>query len=193
MSPRKKQVAKDTPKVKTPKISRRRFLTVTSTAIAALGLGVIYWKQRWRYIVIHHSASTHGDIEFLQRVHRERQALDPIDAIPYHYVIGNGSGLGMGEVASDWRQDWDIWGAHVSGNNSLRNYFGIGICLIGNFEEHDVPPAQFAAAVTLTQQLMDRYAIPVSHVNGHGLIDGESTRCPGKHFPMERFIKRIST
>ena len=191
MSSKKKTTKKPPPK-EVSSSPRRRFLVYMSTAVAAMGLGTVYWRQRWRYIVIHHSASTHGTIEFLQRVHRERQAGDPIDAIPYHYVIGNGNGLAMGEVASDWRQEWDIWGAHVSGNNSLRNYFGIGICLIGNFELHSVPAEQLAAAVTLTRRLMDKYAIPAAHVNGHGLIHGESTRCPGKHFPMGEFLRRIS-
>lgn len=153
----------------------------------------MYWKQRWRYIVIHHSASTHGDIEFLQRVHRERQAGDPIDAIPYHYVIGNGNGLAMGEIASDWRQQWDIWGAHVSGNNSARNYLGIGICLIGNFERHEVPEEQFQALVRLTRTLMGRYDIRPDNVNGHGLIEGEASKCPGRHFPMLRFRQAIAS
>ena len=34
----------------------------------------------------------------LRQVHRERQPNDPIDAIPYHFVIGNGRGMTDGEV-----------------------------------------------------------------------------------------------
>jgi len=53
-----------------------------------------WWTVRWNYIVIHHSAGDYGNIKHLQKVHRERQSRDPLDAIPYHYIIGNGHGLG---------------------------------------------------------------------------------------------------
>lgn len=152
----------------------------------------MYWPNRWRYIVIHHSAGNFGSIEFLQEVHRERQAGDPIDAIPYHYVIGNGNGLGMGEIASDWRQELDIWGTHLSKNNLARNFLGIGICLVGNFEESEVPTRQFDSLVALTRSLMDRYGIPAENVTGHGLVDGESTKCPGRRFPVEEFRRAIA-
>ncbi|MEO1201551.1 MAG: peptidoglycan recognition family protein [Pseudomonadota bacterium] len=166
------------------RIARRGFLLAGSAAM--LVAGTVYWPNRWRYIVIHHSAGDFGTIEFLQEVHRQRQALDPIDAIPYHYVIGNGNGLGMGEIASDWRGNLNVWGAHVSGNNSARNFFGLGICMIGNFETSDVPEPQFDALVTLCRSLMRRYSIKRDDVGFHGQIPGEATRCPGRRFPTER-------
>lgn len=172
-------------------MNRRRFLSASATVFAAAGAGAYYWPNRWRYIVVHHSAGDFGTIEFLQGVHRDRQSGDPVDAIPYHYVIGNGNGLGMGEIASDWRQRFHIWGSHVSANNKLRNFLGLGICLIGNFERTDVPAAQFEALVTLTRSLMRRYGIPPGNVGFHGSIHGESTRCPGRNFPYERFRQAI--
>ena len=171
-------------------MNRRRFLLASSAM--AVAAGAVYWPSRWDYIVIHHSAGNYGTIDFLQQVHRERQAGDPIDAIPYHYVIGNGNGLGMGEVASDWRQTFDIWGTHLSANNMTRNFLGIGICLVGNFEETDVPAPQFEALVSLTRSLMHRYGIVSENVNFHGKIPGESTKCPGRRFPYERFRIAIS-
>jgi len=175
-------------------MKRRRFL-ITSGALVAGGaaLGTLYWPSRWRYIVIHHSAGDFATIEFLQEVHRVRQSGDPVDAIPYHYVIGNGNGLGMGEVASDWRGELDVWGAHVSGNNSAKNFLGLGICLVGNFEEGEVPEAQFEALVELTRSLMQRYQIPPDNVLGHGLIEGERTKCPGRNFPMQRLRSAIAS
>jgi N-acetylmuramoyl-L-alanine amidase len=162
-------------------------MMASAAILGATGIGAVYWPRRWKYIVVHHSAGGFATIDFLQQVHRERQSGDPIDAIPYHFVIGNGNGLGMGEIASDWRQDYDIWGAHLSGNNSKRNFLGLGICLVGNFQESTVPPAQFEALVTLTKSLMTRYDIPHENVTGHGLIDGESTKCPGRLFPFKEF------
>ena len=116
-------------------MNRRKFLVTTSLALGSAWLGSVYWRHRWNSIVIHHSGGSRGTIELLQQVHRERQPYDPIDAIPYHYLIGNGKGLGMGEVASDWRREWNIWGAHLSRENLTRNFWAIGICLIGNFEK----------------------------------------------------------
>ena len=173
-------------------MNRRRFLLASAAVGGVAAAGVIYWPRRWNYIVIHHSAGNYGTIEFLQQVHRERQGGDPIDAIPYHYVIGNGNGLGMGEIASDWRQDMDIWGTHVSANNMTRNFLGIGICLVGNFEETELPAPQFGALVTLTRSLMERYDITAENVELHGKIAGESTKCPGKMFPHDRFQAAIT-
>ena len=174
------------------RVGRRGFLTASAAALGAAGAGFFWWPERWRYIVIHHSAGDYGSIEFLQRVHRDRQPGDPIDAIPYHFVIGNGNGLGMGEIASDWRRDMNIWGTHVSGNNKARNFLGLGICLIGNYELNDVPDPQFKAAVSLTRMLMNRYEIPIENVGFHGRIEGESSQCPGHRFPVDRFRRAIA-
>ena len=160
---------------------------------SAVIAGSVYWPRRWNYIVIHHSAGSFGTIPFLQEVHRERQAGDPIDAIPYHYVIGNGNGLAMGEVASDWRQENDIWGTHLSANNKKRNFLGLGICMIGNFETHTVPEPQLQSLIALTRSLMDRYDIPARNVDFHGNITGESSKCPGQYFPRDRFSSAIES
>lgn len=173
-------------------MNRRNFLVTLASIAGSIGIGGIYWGKRWNHIVIHHSAGSYGNIEFLQKVHKQRQATDPIDAIPYHYIIGNGKGLGMGEIASDWRQYYDIWGAHVSNANVDHNFRGIGICLIGNFEKGKVPYTQYQSLVTLTKNLMQKYDIPPGNVDGHGLIEGEATKCPGKFFPMGKLKHDIS-
>ena len=173
-------------------MNRRKFLVNTSLLTSAFVLGGYYWVKRWKYIVIHHSAGNYGNIQFLQKVHRQRQAGDPIDAIPYHYIIGNGNGLGIGKIASDWRQTYDIWGSHVSFKNKDHNFRGLGICLIGNFEKQTVPDLQYQSLVRLTKTLMSKYDIPTTNVSGHGHTKGESTKCPGKYFPMQRFKKDIA-
>jgi len=80
-------------------IKRRKLLKWGIALASTAAIGSLYWPNRWNYIVIHHSAGDYGNIPFLQKVHRQRQSRDPIDAIPYHYVIGNGNGMKMGEVA----------------------------------------------------------------------------------------------
>ena len=160
--------------------------------LGAMAASVFYWPRRWNYIVIHHSAGNFGDIQFLQQIHSERQPSDPVDAIPYHFIIGNGNGLSLGKIASDWRQVFNIWGAHVSANNPDRNYRGLGICLIGDYETNSVPDEQYQALVSLTQQLMATHNIPITNVSGHGHVVCESTKCPGKNFPMESFLRDIA-
>ncbi len=172
-------------------MNRRKLLVVAGSLVGTVFVGGLWWPNRWKHIVIHHSAGNFGTIEFLQQVHRDRQSGDPIDAIPYHYVVGNGNGLQLGEVASDWRQDFNIWGTHVSANNMSRNFLGIGICLIGNFENNGVPEKQFEALVSLTKNLMSEHSIPAQNVVFHGKIEGESTKCPGKNFPFDRFTDAI--
>jgi hypothetical protein len=172
-------------------MNRRKFMKRSLVFAGTLGFGTMYWKNRWKYIVIHHSAGSFGNIDFLQRVHRQRQGDDPIDAIPYHFIIGNGNGLAMGETAHDWRRQYNIWGAHVSNRNFDYNFRGIGICLIGNFENEKIPPKQYQSLRHLTQTLMSKYDILPENVTGHGMITGESTKCPGRFFPMERLKKEL--
>ena len=174
------------------KMQRRRFLIGAGLLCGSLMAGYSYWGNRWKYIVVHHSAGSYGDIDHLRRVHRQRQPRDLVDAIPYHYVIGNGNGLGLGEIASDWRQKLNLWGTHVSAHNVDRNFRGIGICLIGNFETDQVPAEQYSALLSLTRALMHKYGIPIGNVSGHGHIPGEATKCPGKHFPYQDFLADIA-
>jgi len=174
-------------------IQRRSFLKKSAVFLTMAALGGLYWTKRWEYIVIHHSAGDFGTLEFLQQVHRQRQANDPIDAIPYHYVIGNGNGLEMGQVVSDWRKENNLWGAHVSSRNTDRNFRGLGICLIGNFERHAVAEKQYRALLELTSKLIKQYNISINNISGHGLTAGESTLCPGQFFPMKRLIQDLST
>jgi N-acetylmuramoyl-L-alanine amidase len=167
------------------------------TLLALLGMGglliagAFHWKARWRYITIHHSAGGYGDIELLRRVHRERQPRDPVDEIPYHFLIGNGNGLPLADVVETGRWRVGLWGAHVSGRNLDRNFRGIGICLIGDFEKTQVPEAQFQAAAGLTRRLMREFRIRPENVTLHGKTPGEMTDCPGKNFPGDRFMRAI--
>ncbi len=173
-------------------MDRRKFLAYSSSFLGLLGLSTYYWPNRWKYIVVHHSAGNYGNIEFLQKVHRERQPNDPVDTIPYHYIIGNGNGLADGEISSDSRKKYHIWGAHVSANNIDRNLRGIGICVIGNLEVNQITNKQYQSLVQLTKKLMNMYGIPVQNVTGHGSTEGESTKCPGKNFPMQQYLNDIA-
>jgi N-acetyl-anhydromuramyl-L-alanine amidase AmpD len=133
------------------------------------------------YIIIHHSATTQGDAETFRRAHRAKGWRD----IGYHYVIGNGTYSGDGEVETGRPENES--GAHCSADGM--NFKSIGICLVGNFDIDKPTPAQMEALERLCRDVMERHKIPVSKVLGHGEV--AATNCPGKNFDMAAFRKRL--
>jgi len=152
---------------------------------------ILYWPNRWKYIVIHHSAGDYGNIEHLQNIHNQRQSKEPINAIAYHYIIGNGNGMEDGQIDSDIRKKYNLWGVHVSGQNFDKNIRGLGICIVGNLDKKKMSLKQYESLLRLTKELMDAYSIKIEDVVFHGKIFGESTKCPGKFFPYNKFEKDI--
>jgi N-acetylmuramoyl-L-alanine amidase len=134
----------------------------------------------WRYIVLHHSAGLHGSAELFDQEHRQRGWR----CLGYHFVVGNGNGQPDGGIAAGPRWFSQESGAHA--NATEYNEHGIGICLVGNFEDHPPTPAEFAAVRALIERLCARYHIPGSNIFGHNQVRrGGTTACPGKYFPMK--------
>lgn len=151
------------------------------------------WEQHgpdraWRYIVIHHSASPAGNAAIFDREHRVGRGWDELG---YHFVIDNGrpSADGLIEIGSRWIKQKH--GAHCKTNDERFNQYGIGICLVGNFEEARPTAAQWAAAVRLAGYMAHRYDIPVQNILGHGEAVAQThergTKCPGKFLDMDAF------
>lgn len=170
---------------------RRRTLLLAPLALVGAGAALAASPLRFDHIVIHHSGGSSGDPVMLRQVHRDRQPHDPIDMIPYHFVIGNGHGMGDGQVYATGRWPWRLWGAHLSARNTRLNVTSIGICMIGNFETARVSDAQFGALTGLCRQLMGRFGIPLANVGFHGDVPGEATACPGRNFPRDRLIAAL--
>jgi len=131
----------------------------------------------WRYIVVHHSSGPAGNAKLFDRWHRARGW----DELGYHFVITNGRGGpdGAVEVGRRWRAG--KWGAHTGGtpDNEYNNY-GIGICLVGDFNVTEPTPSQLASLRKLVGFLAARYAIPPGRVVGHRDAPGATTDCPGE-------------
>jgi N-acetyl-anhydromuramyl-L-alanine amidase AmpD len=144
-------------------------------------------ERPWRWIVIHHSATDVGSAAAFDAFHRGARHWDELG---YHFVIGNGGGSGDGlvEVGSRWPKQ--KWGAHCRvGNNEEYNYFGVGICLVGNFDRRPPGEAQMASLARLVDYLSARYRIDDAHIIGHGQVG--DTRCPGRCFPMGELLARV--
>ena len=136
-------------------------------------------KGRWRYIVLHHSATDAGNAERFGRYHRKRGW----DELGYHFVINNGRGGPDGRVEVGPRWTKQKTGAHTGGTaGDEYNRHGIGICLVGDFTSHGPTPAQLAALDKLLHELMEAHGIPASNVIGHCQAPNAETECPGRVF-----------
>jgi N-acetyl-anhydromuramyl-L-alanine amidase AmpD len=132
--------------------------------------------------VIHHTASEAGSVESIHEAHIRRKDKDgnPWLGIGYHFVIGNGNGMGDGEIESTFRWKQQMHGAHAG--DEQHNQHGIGISLVGNFDKHPPTTAQLASVKRLVSTLKIAYGISSGNVIGHAEI--KATACPGKYFPM---------
>jgi N-acetyl-anhydromuramyl-L-alanine amidase AmpD len=128
----------------------------------------------WRYIVIHHSATPTGSAAEFDRMHKAKGW----DELGYHFVIGNGTGSGNGQVEVGGRWRAQKWGAHAKTADNRYNDYGIGICLVGNFDVDRPTAAQLASLSKLVAFLEKTYHISETNVIGHGQT--KATDCPGK-------------
>jgi hypothetical protein len=142
----------------------------------------------WRFIVVHHSATHKGCAAVFDQWHRNHNGWDELG---YHFVIGNGTYTGDGDVEVGSRWPKQKHGAHCKvGQDETYNDFGIGICLVGNFEKEWPSEAQMRSLARLVDYLSARFEIPDSHIVGHGDVD--DTRCPGRHFSLADLFRRLS-
>jgi len=148
----------------------------------------LYRSDKWKYIIIHHSATDVGDALRFFEGHKKRGFWR---GLGYHFVIDNGTcgkENGQIEVSPRWIKQED--GAHCKA--SRMNYRGIGVCLVGNFSRGDISEKQLDSLVYLVNKLRRYYDIPTRNIIGHGDVRGASTECPGILFPWRRFWTRIN-
>jgi hypothetical protein len=141
--------------------------------------------NKWRWIVVHHSATPVGGAA---RFNREHQAKG-WDELGYHFVIGNGTDTGAGAVEVGNRWSRQKHGAHCKTPDNRFNEEGIGVCLVGNFDQTRPSDAQLKALARLVAHLQRTFDIPADRVIGHG--DAKATECPGRHLRIAA-VRRLS-
>ncbi|MCX7805264.1 MAG: N-acetylmuramoyl-L-alanine amidase [Planctomycetota bacterium] len=141
-------------------------------------------KREWKYIVIHHSATETGSAAEFHRIHTARGW----DGLGYDFVIGNGKGSGDGEIEVGYRWKQQLRGAHAGA--AEYNEHGIGIVLVGNFNETRPTEHQMESLRHLLRFLMDYCGIPAHNVLGHNEI--KITDCPGRNFDMKALRAAIA-
>lgn len=133
-------------------------------------------------IVVHHSATETGNAACFRVLHR---GVNRWSDIGYHYVIGNGSFSGDGEVEKG--RTVPFRGAHAKGANQD----SLGICLVGNFNEEPPSPAQLSSLGTLLQELLQRFGLGKEAITLHRLVKGSSTECPGKLLKLGKILELV--
>jgi len=152
--------------------------TMTGTAVRS---------GRWKYIVIHHSGTSMGTMKGMDRYHREERHME--NGLAYHFVIGNGNGMKDGEIEAGARWTDQLDGGHLA--SEALNKKSVGICLVGNFDETAPTRKQMESLKALTRYLLVRCGLKASVVQTHQEINPISTRCPGKKFPTQTFLREL--
>jgi LysM repeat protein len=149
----------------------------------------LYETERWKYIIIHHSATDEGDAFSFYNMHLRRGFWN---GLGYQFVIDNGTlgkEDGQIEISPRWLKQQK--GAHCKADDM--NDIGIGICLVGNFSKERASDKQLDSLAYLVDILMKHYKIPRKNIMGHGQVPGASTECPGLRFSWERFWSKLNS
>lgn len=144
---------------------------------------------RWKYIVIHHSGVDCGTLSGIDRYHREERHME--NGLAYHFVLGNGNGMGDGEIGVGPRWTQQLDGGHLISQS--QNKIGLGICLVGNFEKTKPTPTQLRRLTALTRALLTKCKLSPDAVKTHRQINVVHTRCPGRHFPTKSFLGSLKS
>lgn len=132
---------------------------------------------RWRYIVVHNSATTKGNAKAFDRYHREVKGMP--NGMAYHFVIGNGSYTKDGQIEIGNRWTKQLQGGHL--RSYAQNQIAIGICLVGDFDTQRVGGTQLEALDELVNYLQAKVGKAI--VTTHRRINIRPTTCPGRYFP----------
>jgi hypothetical protein len=142
----------------------------------------------WQYIVVHNSGTRQGNAKVFDYYHKNVRHMR--NGLAYHFVIGNGTSTGDGqiEIGDRWRRQ--INGGHVHSDHL--NNIGRGICLVGDFNRSQPTKAQLGSCEELIRYLRQRCGKVGNHyaiVKPHREMNPPrwSTDCPGDAFPYSWF------
>ena len=147
-------------------------------------------KGRWKYIIIHNSGTRQGNARIFNTYHLRVRKMQ--NGLAYHFVIGNGTSSGNGEIEVGPRWTKQLNGGHVA--SDYLNNIAIGICLVGDLNRDLPTKAQLGALDELITYLRDR----VGKIKGrravvapHKKINPRPTDCPGDRFPYGWLQRRF--
>ncbi len=147
-------------------------------------------RSRWKFIIVHNSGTRQGNARAFDYYHRHVRRMQ--NGLAYHFVVGNGTSSGNGEVEVGDRWRRQINGGHV--HSDYLNNISLGICLVGDFNRDRPSRAQLEATEELIRYLRERCGRVDGHpipVRPHREMNPPrwSTDCPGDAFPYSWFRK----
>ncbi|HMJ05736.1 MAG TPA: N-acetylmuramoyl-L-alanine amidase [Chthoniobacterales bacterium] len=145
-------------------------------------------RSRWKFIIVHNSGTRQGNARAFDYYHRHVRRMK--NGLAYHFVVGNGSSSGNGEIEIGDRWRRQINGGHV--HSDYLNNISLGICLVGDFNRDHPTRVQLEATEELIRYLRERCGkadgrtIPV---RPHREMNPPrwATDCPGDDFPYGWF------
>jgi hypothetical protein len=160
---------------------------LTSSVIDAIRRAPVK-RRRWQFIVVHNSGTRQGNARAFDYYHRKVRKMR--NGLAYHFVIGNGTSSGNGqiEVGDRWRRQ--INGGHV--HSDYLNNISLGICLVGDFNRDQPTRAQLESCEELIRYLRERcgkVGMRSILVRPHREMNPPrwATDCPGDDFPYSWF------
>lgn len=144
----------------------------------------MYGGKSWKGAVIHHSASAakKTDRSIIDSWHKARGFKKKYHAgqyyCGYHFVIHWNGIIETGRPL-------DMTGAHAKGFNDSH----LGICILGNFENHSPTWDQYKSLVRLLRDLQEIFNFPDSGIIPHSKAG--NTKCPGKYFRMDVIFRDL--
>lgn len=142
------------------------------------------WERDWREVILHHTwKPTVKDFEakpdgaywmsVMDRYHR----LKGWKKIGYHFVVMPNGLIYVGRTLNE-----------VGAHTAMQNERGIGVCLLGNFDEEEMPTEQYVTMKFLLAWLLGRFGLHINSLFFHR--DFANKTCPGKRLDKNE-IKRV--
>jgi len=180
--------------------------------------GVFKENKKWEYIIIHHSATSDSrakDWESIRRYHMSYRFNDKIitkEQYDYYIAIGK-----SGDLQKPWKdigyhfgveyidgqlkvlegRSLNESGAHsgIPGDTRFNDH-GIGICLVGSYDNKEPNEEQINVLIDLVISLIKKFDISIDKVIGHRevydlLRKPRMKSCPGSKFNMIDFRRRL--
>jgi N-acetylmuramoyl-L-alanine amidase len=143
---------------------------------------------RWEKIVIVHSGSPSGSAADIADEHRDLG----YDGLGFHFVIGNGTRMGDGEIHVGYRWIDQREGAELAGvRDGFTSSGTIEICLVGDGDRRPFTQEQLHRLAQVVTTLAERLEIDSEQIHLHKDLAG--TTSPGQYFPRAEFEQMLSS
>jgi hypothetical protein len=165
---------------RTRKVRRGIVLTILFFLICNCAYLLLLHQFRFRYVVIHHTASQVDNYQSIREFHGRKHGW--WDA-GYHLILSNGStDIPEGYLEATSRYRNMVYS--LSTKSRKHNLFGVHICVVGDYDKQEPSPMVRTSLASAITYLQDRYHIPESNILFHR--DCNSTACPGRNITHER-------